>query len=207
MRPPPRPWTAPPAGRELLVVAFVASALPGDERSAPGEERKRELDEVRQRRHGPGDDGRPALAMARVGGEVLGADGGDLDGRGEAGRGHGRLEERRLLAIDSTSSARSAGSGGRERDPGKAAAAAEVDERPDPSRRSSGPAARLSRTCRRAISSGSRAAVRLIAAFQASRRRTWPSIAARASGAGASPIAARPFVESGRELRRSSGRP
>jgi hypothetical protein len=39
---------------------------------------------------------------------------------------------------------------------------------------------RLSTTWRTAIAAGSRIAVRLIAAFQARRRRTWPSIAARA---------------------------
>jgi hypothetical protein len=51
--------------------------------------------------------------------------------------------------------------------------------------------ARLSATCRIAISAGSRIAVRLIAAFQASSSRTWSSMEERTSFDSRTPNAAR----------------
>ncbi len=70
---------------------------------------------------------------------------------------------------------------------GRSPAAARASRRPSrgrrtrrsPSDRRSGTAVRLSRTCATATSPGSRMAVRLIAAVQASSSRTWPSMAAR----------------------------
>ena len=122
----------PPAGRPRAPRPS-RSPLPGDERSAPDEQRERQLDELRQRRRRPG---RRPPASARAGEGPRRASstrtGRDLDRRREAGRGHGRLEERRLLAdrLDEQRPLRR--QRGRERDAREAAAAAEVDERPDP---------------------------------------------------------------------------
>ena len=122
--------------------------------AARREQRERELDELRQRRDGPGGDGRPALALARVRGEILGADRRDLDRRREAGRGHGRLEEATpSCATGSTSSARSAGSAAASGSPGKPPPVPRSTNARTPRRRSSGTAARLSTTCRRASAS------------------------------------------------------
>ena len=198
-RPPAAPASSSSSSRSLL---------PGDERSAPGEQRERQLDELRQRRDRPGDDRRPALALTRVGGEVLGADRRDVDRRREAGRGDGRLEERRLLAR-STRRAAPAPQATRPR------AGCRGSRRRCRCRRTPGPRAGEAREprrgCRRRAAGRARAgrgsAVRLIAAFQARSSRTWPSIAARAPGVSASPIAARPSSRTAANSGGSSGRP
>ena len=113
-----------------------------------------------------------------------------------------------FLRIDSTSSARSAGNAAASGMPGEAAAAAEVDERPDPEPAKLGNRGEaVDDVAAGRARAGRGAAVRLIAAFQARRRRTWPSIAARAAGVSASPIAARPSSRAASNSGGSSGRP
>ena len=68
-------------------------------------------------------------------------------------------------------------------------------------------AVRLSTTCARATSPGSRIAVRLTATVQASRSRAWSSIAARAAGARSRPSSRSPASRAWPYSGGSSGRP
>ena len=148
------PSTRPPR-RRASSSSSPDAALPGDERPARVEQRERQLDELRRAARRPG---RRPPASARAGGRPR---------RGPRARPprprrvgaspvaatavsrnvaflRDRLDEQRPLGRQR----------GREREPGEAAAAADVDERPDArAGEARGTAARLSRTWRRASSS------------------------------------------------------
>jgi hypothetical protein len=111
------------------------------------------------------------------------------------------------LPIDSTSSARSAGRATARGMPGKPPPLPMSTKSATPRSRRTPTAARLSTTWRTAIAAGARIAVRLIAAFQATSRRTWSSIARRARGSSASPISARPAVRAAPYAGGRSGSP
>ena len=108
--------------------AIEVAALPGDEAAARFEQREGELDEIGQARHGTHRDRRPAAAVAAIGGERLGPDRGRLDGRGKTGRrGHDR-QEAGLLGDRFEQERTGRREGRRDRQPGIAAAGAQVDE-------------------------------------------------------------------------------
>ena len=181
-----------PAGRVELLVQRLA--LPGHEHAPGRHERQAQLHQLGEARHRAGGHRRPRLAVARVAGEGLRA---RRAPRRPAAPGPSR---RRPSAGSAPSCRRSPpaargpaaeGRGERQaretRRPTRCPAAASM-----PSAASGGTAASESRTWRRATSAGSRMAVRLIASVQASRNRTWASIAARAAGARTRPSATRP---------------
>ena len=87
-----------------------------------------------------------------------------------------------FLATESTSRTRSGASAAASGRPGKPPPLPRSRIPVAPRGASRDTAARLSRTWSRATPAGSRIAVRLIAAVQASSRRTWPSMASRAAG-------------------------
>ena len=180
-RPPPSAATArcPAASSSSAEVA-----LPGDERRRPGASSgKAELDELGQRPTARARTRRPALAvrrdLRRASSARIGA---DVDpvarGRSPRRRSRGTAPSCRSTRRAAPAPAGSAAAIGQARE---AAAAADVDERPD----AAAGAARAPRQgCRRRGRGRSRrdrgSAVRLIAAFQASSSRTWPSMASRA---------------------------
>ncbi len=115
---------------------------------------------------------------------------------------------RAFLATLSTRRARRAGRAMAIGRPGKPPPLPRSTRASMPRARSSGTAARLSRRWRRAAASGSRIAVRLIAAFQAKRSRRWSSRAVRAGGGrSARPTAGRPASRIARTASGSPGRP
>ena len=185
-----------PAGRAELVAARGSPArrrLPRDERRRrPDQQRERELDQLGQR--APAARATTAGAAAGPTATASRPDRDDLDDASELGRGHrpsrGTGPSWRPTRRASRRANGSVAASGR---PGKPPPLPEVDEsRRCPARRRTRRPVRLSTTWRIAISAGSRIAVRLIAAFQASSSRTWPSIVRRASSDSDSPIAARP---------------
>src|SRR5439155_1809811 len=117
-----------PATRLELVVD--RQPLPGDQNAADREQRKRQLDEIRQRGDGPGDHGRPAPSAPTGRGELLGPLGPNLDDAGQPRRPDRGLEKPGLLS-DRLHEDRPIGrQGDREGDPGKPAARTQVEERP-----------------------------------------------------------------------------
>ena len=168
--------------RELVAAIGLqrARGLPGDERAArPDQQREPELDQLGQRGQ------RPARRSPRRAGPTSPP----RPGPPRPGRrlpssvaADDRLEEPGLLADRLDEHRPGEREGRRQRQPREAAAAPEVDERVDPPLLQD---ARGRSGCRRRggsrSSAGSRIAVRLIAAFQAMRSRTWPSIVRRAS--------------------------
>jgi hypothetical protein len=104
------------------------TALPGDEAATDGKERKRKLDEFRQRADRAGRHGRPALAVAGFGGQLFGAGGSHSGPRRQAGDIDGGGQERRLLADRIDECHALDGKACSQRDPGKPAAAAEIDK-------------------------------------------------------------------------------
>jgi hypothetical protein len=114
--------------RHLLV---EVAALPGDETPAHEEQRKRELDEVGERTDGARRHGRPALPMARVPRQFLRPRRRHAHPRCDPDRLDGDAEEGRLLPDRVGQDGALERCGDRERDPRKAAAAAEVEERRD----------------------------------------------------------------------------
>ena len=101
----------PASGRQLAGQSVgQRAAFPGDEDPAGGEQRKRQLDELAERGHGPGGDGRPAAAMAPVEGEGFGPDGGRLDRAGQPVALAAADRKAAFLATGSRSRARAAGS-------------------------------------------------------------------------------------------------
>ena len=133
-------WTSsvPPPSAAIARSAAASSgaevaALPGDEAAARCEQRERELDEVGQGRDGAGGDGRPAPAMAGIGGEGLGPDRRGLDrvrpGRSRRPR---RSRNRGLLGDRLEEQRPRARQRRRERDARVAAARPEVDGPVDP---------------------------------------------------------------------------
>jgi hypothetical protein len=113
-------------------LGLEAATLPGDEDSPPNEEREGELDEVGQRADGTCRDGRPALAVVSVPGEVLGSGGGDADPRADPDRIHGDREECRLLADRVHEDRPFEVRGDGQRDARESSSAAEVEEGRDP---------------------------------------------------------------------------
>jgi hypothetical protein len=107
------------------------AAFPRDEPATDGQEGERELDELGQRSNRASRHGRPALAVAGLGGEFLGSSRRHAHPRREAGDLDCGGQERRLLAdrIDERDALE--GKRSREGDAGKAAAAAEVNETVD----------------------------------------------------------------------------
>ena len=181
------PSTARRPAAELVVVAVAASRRRAIRRRASSGNAS--STSSASGADGPGDDGRPALALARLRGEVLGADRARPDRR----RGRSRPRPSRgttpSCAIDSTSSARSAGSAAASGSPGKPPPLPRSTNAPDAEPAKLGHARRgcRRRAAGRDLEPGRGSAVRLIAAFQARRSRTWPSIAARAPGVSVEP--------------------
>ena len=204
IRPPPRPSTArrPASSSSSSRSLFQATSDPP--RASSGNASSTSSGSGAD---GPGDDRRPALALARVGGEVLDAGRRDLDRRREAGRGHRRRRgttpscgsTRRAAPAPQATRPRAGCRGSRRRCRRRRTPGPRAGEAREPRRGCRGRAAGRARA-------GRGAAVRLIAAFQARRRRTWPSIAARAPRRQREPDRREALVEDGRELRRELGK-
>ena len=168
----------------------AVAALPGDE-TATGQQREGELDEI-------GDRGDRARGHDRPGGPLRrdrrrATPPGPprprpWSGRRRPRRSGGNRPSCRWAPRGSPMAGRAAASG----IPGSPPPEPRSSSAVPPIPRSSGTADSESRTCAVAATTGSRIAVRLIEPVQARSRRTWPSMAARASGGSGSPSAASP---------------
>ncbi len=107
------------------------AALPGDQPATDGKEGERELDELGQRSHRASRHRRPALAVARLGSELLRPGCSHAHPWRQAGDLHGGGQECRLLADRIDERDTLDGKGSRQGDARKAAAAAKVNETVD----------------------------------------------------------------------------
>lgn len=118
--------------RRVPQLGAERSALPGHQASADGEQREGQLGEVRESGHGSCRDHRPGLTVARIAAERFGPLRRHADASRQPDRREDGLEEPGLLGGRLDEECPPGGQDGRDREPGEAAAAAQVEERIDP---------------------------------------------------------------------------